>query len=1079
MKKITQYRASSGIKHGDAGGGLNESEALFRAIFDNATDGISLVEVEGTKILLGNAAFCQMLGYTPNEIKGMLVQAIHPEEELIAIMSEFMRLAGQKGGLAENIPVKRKDGHVFIADITVAYLEIGGKRYQAGFFRDVTERKQTERLLRQREADFMAIIEHAPIAKIVTGSDDKAVILMNQRFTELLGYTVEDVPNAECWWPLAYPDAQYREMVKTEWTSRVEQAMQSCGRIVPMETTVTCKDGTKRYIRFSFVSLGNKNIITCEDLTANKIMEGALRESEARYRSIFNAVDDIIFSVESDGTLASISPSFERLTGWLPSEWIGKHFSPLVYPGDQARVQALFERLLAREVIPAFPMRLMRKEGTYLDAEIKSVAIGHGESVAVFGILRDITERKRAEEIIFRRLTYENLLSRISSMALAADNLHDFLEQSIALIGEVMAVSRSYLFEHRHETDTMDNTHEWCAPGIAPHKENNQEVSSNIAPWWVSTLRSGQNICFTHIDEIPDEGVMEILRRQDIRSILVVPLFVGGRYYGFLGFDECLQHRVWPQEDIDVLLSVSRIIAVAIERMWVEEQVRRQQELTTRIIETIPMRVFWKDCVSRYLGGNTTFAKDAGLALPQDLIGKDDFQLIWQEFAELYRADDRQVISTNTAKLSYEERLITASGERIWVRTSKAPLHDQRGDVIGLLGVYEDINEQKQLELALRESEERFRMAFQTAAIGMTLVGLDGHWLKVNRSFCKIVGYSEQELLHLTFQEITHPHDLPSDLELVEQLSAGEINHYQLEKRYLHKKGHVVWVRLSVSLISDAQGNPIYFVAQTEDITERKRVEEEFQRLKQALEIKVTERTKALLEAQEELVRKEKLSMLGQVAGSVGHELRNPLGVMSNAVYFLQMVLSDADETVLEYLEIIKNEIAAADRIVGDLLDSVRTKPPQRDIVYIAPLLEQTLRKCTIPPSVTIKLDLPESLPPLFVDAIQIQQVFRNLISNGIEAMPEGGSLEIWAQVGKKAETVTINVRDHGIGMSQEQLGRLFQPLFTTKARGIGLGLVVVRNLTQANEGCVHVKSEWGVGSTFAVTLPIYHVMAG
>lgn len=219
--------------------------------------------------------------------------------------------------------------------------------------------------------------------------------------------------------------------------------------------------------------------------------------------------------------------------------------------------------------------------------------------------------------------------------------------------------------------------------------------------------------------------------------------------------------------------------------------------------------------------------------------------------------------------------------------------------------------------------------------------------------------------------------------------------------------------------------------------------------------------------------------MLGQVAGSVGHELRNPLGVMSNAVYFLQMVLSDADETVLEYLEIIKNEITAADRIVGDLLDSVRTKPPQRDIVYIAPLLEQTLRKCAIPPSVTIKLDLPESLPALYVDAMQIQQVFRNLISNGIEAMPEGGALEIWAQVGKKAETMTINVRDHGIGMSQEQLGRLFQPLFTTKARGIGLGLVVVRNLIQANEGCVQVKSEWGVGSTFAVTLPVYHAIAG
>ena len=824
MKKLTQYRASSGFKHGDASGGLNESEALFRAIFDNATDGISLAEVEGTKILLGNAAFCRMLGYTPNEIKGMPVQAIHPEEELRDIMSEFMRLAGQKGGLAENIPVKRKDGRIFYADITVAYLEIGGKRYQAGFFRDVTERNQTEQLLRQREADFMAIIEHAPIAKIVTGGDDKAVILMNQRFTELLGYTVEDVPNAECWWPLAYPDARYRETVKAGWTSRVEQAKQSCGRIVPMETTVTCKDGTTRYIRFSFVSLGNKNIITCEDLTANKIMEEALCESETLYRSIFNAVNDIIFIVESDGTLSSISPSFERLTGWSPSEWIGKHFSPLVYPEDQARVQAIFERLLAGEAIPAFPMRLMRKDGTYLDAEIKSVAIGHDDTVTVFGILRDITERKCAEQIIRQRLAYENLLARISSMALTADNLHDFLEQSIAVMGKVMAVSRSYLFEHRHETDAMDNTYEWCAPGIPPHKKNNQEVSSNLVPWWVSTLKSGQNVHFANIDEIPDEGVKEILRRQAIRSILVVPLFVGGHYYGFLGFDECLQHRVWPQEDVDVFLSISRIISVVIER---------------------------------------------------------------------------------------------------------------------------------------------------------------------------------------------------------------------------------------------------------------KRVEEEIYRLNQSLEAEVIKRTKALLEAQEELVRKEKLSMLGQVAGSVGHELRNPLGVMSNAVYFLQMVLSDADETVLEYLEIIKNEIAAADRIVGDLLDSVRTKPPQRNIVYIAPLLEQTLRKCTIPPSVTIKLDLPESLPSLYVDAMQIQQVFRNLISNGIEAMPEGGSLEIWAQVGKKAETVTINVRDHGIGMSQEQLGRLFQPLFTTKARGIGLGLVVVRNLTQANEGCVHVKSEWGVGSTFAVTLPVYHVIAG
>ena len=238
------------------------------------------------------------------------------------------------------------------------------------------------------------------------------------------------------------------------------------------------------------------------------------------------------------------------------------------------------------------------------------------------------------------------------------------------------------------------------------------------------------------------------------------------------------------------------------------------------------------------------------------------------------------------------------------------------------------------------------------------------------------------------------------------------------------------------------------------------------------LEEKVQDRTKQLLQAQEELVRKEKLAVLGQVAGSVGHELRNPLGVMSNAVYFLQTVLVDADETTREYLNIIKNEIAGSERIVSDLLDSVRTKPPQPEAVGVAEVIEQTLGKLTIPPSATVKLDIPATLPPLRVDAQQIQQVFRNLISNGVEAMPEGGMLEIGAVENKSDGTVTVSVRDSGIGMTQEQLGKIFQPLFTTKARGIGLGLVVVKNLTQANGGKIEVQSEVGKGTTFTVTLP-------
>jgi len=232
------------------------------------------------------------------------------------------------------------------------------------------------------------------------------------------------------------------------------------------------------------------------------------------------------------------------------------------------------------------------------------------------------------------------------------------------------------------------------------------------------------------------------------------------------------------------------------------------------------------------------------------------------------------------------------------------------------------------------------------------------------------------------------------------------------------------------------------------------------------------EKTRQLLEAQEELVRKEKLAVLGQVASSVGHELRNPLGVMSNAVYYLQTVLPDADETTKEYLGIIRDEIADAERIVSDLLDSVRTKPPHKETADVAQLIAQVMGKCAIPPSVTVRLDIPAAISPLRADAMQIQQVLRNLVSNGVEAMAGGGTLEIAAVENRQDGNIRISVRDSGAGIAPEQMGKLFQPLYTTKVRGIGLGLVVVKNLTEANGGRVEVESEPGKGSAFSITLP-------
>ena len=287
---------------------------------------------------------------------------------------------------------------------------------------------------------------------------------------------------------------------------------------------------------------------------------------------------------------------------------------------------------------------------------------------------------------------------------------------------------------------------------------------------------------------------------------------------------------------------------------------------------------------------------------------------------------------------------------------------------------------------------------------------------------------------------------------LVFKAARGIEDIYELTK--IRKDGSRYPALVSVTALRDAGNAIIGYLLIGTDNTARKLAEDKVRLLN------------------EELARREKLALLGQVAGSVGHELRNPLGVMSNAVYFLQNALPDADETTKEYLGIIKDEIVSSERIVSDLLDSARTQPPRRELISVATLISQTLRKYTMPASVTVRLDIPSTLPPLNVDPRQIRQVFRNLISNGVEAMLEGGTLEIRATENEQDKTLCVSVSDNGSGITPEVMAKLFQPLFTTKARGIGLGLVVVNNLIEANGGSIAVKGAPGKGSTFTVTLP-------
>ena len=250
------------------------------------------------------------------------------------------------------------------------------------------------------------------------------------------------------------------------------------------------------------------------------------------------------------------------------------------------------------------------------------------------------------------------------------------------------------------------------------------------------------------------------------------------------------------------------------------------------------------------------------------------------------------------------------------------------------------------------------------------------------------------------------------------------------------------------------------------------RLYDALRRTSEELESRVEARTQELRDAHEELVRRERLALVGQLAGGVGHELRNPLGAIGNAVYYLRMRLAGGDDAkVQKHLTILENEVRRANKIVTDLLDFSRMKQPSRTPAQLNAVIQDILSRQPLPPSVTLELDLADPLPPVLVDTDQVGQVLLNMVINAVEAMPDGGTLTIRTQ--QTDEAVIARVTDTGVGIPPENLEKIFQPLFSTKTKGIGLGLAVSRRLTEANGGTLSVESRMGHGSTFTATFPV------
>jgi two-component system cell cycle sensor histidine kinase/response regulator CckA len=371
------------------------------------------------------------------------------------------------------------------------------------------------------------------------------------------------------------------------------------------------------------------------------------------------------------------------------------------------------------------------------------------------------------------------------------------------------------------------------------------------------------------------------------------------------------------------------------------------------------------------------------------------------------------------------------------------------------------VTESQSSEEALRDSEARFRGAFDYSPIGMGIVSLDGKFVRVNRALCRIGGYSEEELLSRSFQDVVPEDELEFHRQQVGRLVHAEIESYEREVRYRHKLGHFVWVRFAVSAIRGPDGRVVHLLGQAEDVSARKEAEE---RLRQA----------------------ERLEAVGRLAGGVAHEFNNLLAVIGG---FAKHALERAgSEPVRGDLAEIVQATDRAEEIARQLLVFSRDEPSRpyvldvNDVVRgMEPMLRSLIRE-----DVEVVISLAEDVPRVHADRTQLERVILNLVVNARDAIDGDGRIEIATRAVEVAEGSTIApglehggcvalcISDTGSGIDPEARARLFDPFFTTKTQGegTGLGLSIVYGIVEELTGAVVVESEPGQGATFTVYIP-------
>ncbi len=812
-----------------------------------------------------------------------------------------------------------------------------------------------------------------------------------------------------------------------------------------------------------------------------KEAESALKISEAYLRTLVNTIPDLIWMKSSKGAYLLCNSRFEKFFGAKEKEIIGK----TDYDFVDKELADFFRKHDKLAIAKGGPSKneeevTFAEDGHHEFLETIKTPIYDDEDklVGVLGIGRDITEWKNAERDRIANLNFFESLDKVNLAIHGTNDFENMLRNVLDVALTIFSCDRAHLF---YPCDPLSET--WWVPmeRTRPEYPGAFQLNTEIAttPFMRKTLKNlleAQAPLTLRIET--DVDIEEQTFKQfGIKSILIITLYPKiGKPWVF-GLQQCSYQREWTTEEKKLFQEIGRRLADGLTSMLVMRDLKQSEESYRAIWENAPYPILIQrmsdhvflqvnEAAVRYFG----WAKEKFIGHKRSdlniIVDPSDSEQILDSLRSQGFVKNMQIRHRNEVGHSFENLV------------SIQPFRFQGEDCF--ISMFVDITEQKKTLRALEESEARFRIIFETAADPIFLNDMEtGRFLDVNRAACRHLGYEKEAFLKMKISDINKDDAVDYRAYFSKHKDKGES--FFFESRHVRKNGTIADVEINSQQMQHQNRKVLLSIVR--DITPRKQIEAELAQYRANLEKMVRERTDQLKTAQNELVKNEKLAVLGQLTATVSHELRNPLGVIRSSNFFLQRRFKSEDEKTKKHFKRIDDQVTLCDTIVADMLEYTRGRKTNMSLKELSPWLSEVIEQIKEQEEgLEIDIKIPDNLPPVLHDPDKMRRVMINLLTNSVQAIHTKmddavkTSLNfvprIEVQVGLSDDRLVINICDNGTGMSSETLQRAFEPLFTTRARGTGLGLAIVKKIIDQHKGTLFVKSNTEKGTRVSLALP-------